>query len=58
MQHIVCKKIDDSINIEDIYNDLLKNGYSIFNVGKMKKEEFLNFSYNFGEVIPSVEVKL
>lgn len=32
MQHIVCKKIDDSINIEDIYNDLLKNGYSIFNV--------------------------
>ncbi len=53
MQHIVCKKIDDSINIEDIYNDLLKNGYSIFNVGKMTKEEFLNFSYNFGEVIPS-----
>lgn len=53
MQHMVFKKIDNLINIRNIYNDLLQNGYSIFNVGKMTKEEFLNFSYNFGEVIPS-----
>lgn len=53
MQHMVFKKIDNLINIRNIYNDLLQNGYSIFNVGKMTKEEFLNFSYNFGEVISS-----
>lgn len=53
MQHMVFKKIDNLINIRNIYNNLLQNGYSIFNVGKMTKEEFLNFSYNFGEVIPS-----
>ena len=53
MQHMIFKKIDNLINIRNIYNDLLQNGYSIFNVGKMTKEEFLNFSYNFGEVIPS-----
>ena len=36
-----------------MYNNLLTNGYVLFNVGKMTKKEFLNFSYNLGEVIPS-----
>lgn len=53
MQHIVCKKINPDLNIENIYNELLTKGHYIFNIGKMTKEEFLNFSYNFGEVIPS-----
>lgn len=53
MQHIVCKKINSFENIDSIYDNLLENGYALFNVGKMTKEEFLDFSYNFGEVIPS-----
>lgn len=53
MQHIVCKKIDNKVDTDKVYSEILKNGYAIFNVGKMTKEEFLNFSYNFGEVIPS-----
>ena len=55
MQHIVFKnnlnKFDQDINL--IYNDLAKNGFSIFNVGKIYKEQFLEFCYNLGEVIPS-----
>ena len=53
MQHIVHKNIDNNYNIDKVYDDILKNGFSLFNVGKISKNDFLNFSYNFGEVIPS-----
>lgn len=55
MQHIIQKDLNKKyeINIDKIYEEISKKGYSLFNVGKMTKDEFLNFSYNFGEVIPS-----
>lgn len=53
MQHIVQKNITKNYDISKIYDEVLSNGYYLFNVGIITKEEFLNFSYNFGEVIPS-----
>lgn len=53
MQHIVFKKIESIIDTNNVYKDLLENGFALFNIGTITKSEFLNFSYNFGEVIPS-----
>jgi len=54
MQHIVYKNnIDKDIDIKKLYNSLSEKGYVKFNIGEITKEEFLTFSYNFGEVIPS-----
>lgn len=54
MQHILFKEIENlNINIDSKYNEVLNNGYSIFNVGKINKDQFVTFCYNFGEVIPS-----
>ena len=54
MQHILFKNINNlNINIEQKYFEILKNGFSIFNVGNITKNQFIDFCYNFGEVIPS-----
>ena len=55
MQHIVYKNNikQCNVNIDHVYHDLETKGYSLFNVGKINKDEFLEFCYNFGEVIPS-----
>ncbi len=54
MQHILFKKIENlGVDIEDKYSEVLSNGYSVFNVGKISKDQFINFCYNFGEIVPS-----
>ncbi len=53
MQHIIQKNINENYDIDKIYKEILEKGYSLFNIGKIAKDEFLNFCYNFGEVIPS-----
>ncbi len=55
MQNMLYKNINKQFfnRINDAFNALKKDGYYIFNAGNLSKEDFLNFSYSFGEVIPS-----
>lgn len=55
MPHMLYKKINDNFQptIQKAFGELKEKGYSIFHVGDFSKEDFLNFSYSFGEVIPS-----
>ena len=55
MQHTVIKDkiIKLNVDIEKVYEDIENNGFSLFPVGVINKEQFLEFCYNFGEVIPS-----
>ena len=52
---MLYKKINDNFQptIQKAFDELKKKGYSIFHVGDFSKEDFLNLSYSFGEVIPS-----
>ena len=55
MPHMLYKTINDKFSkeIKTAFKDLKEKGYSLFQGGILSKEEFLNLSYSFGEVIPS-----
>lgn len=55
MQPILYKKLNDkfSTQVKKAFEELDYQGYSIFNVGEIDKDDFLKLSYSFGEVIPS-----
>lgn len=55
MPHMLYKTINSKFSkkIEKAFKELKEKGYSLFPAGVLSKEDFLNLSYSFGEVIPS-----
>ena len=51
---MIHKNIDTlGADIADMSRQVQDCGYAVFNAGRISRDSFLNFCYNFGEVVPS-----